>query len=54
MSHIIYDIYFEKRENITYESNYGTQLIQNLVKLRIFHIFKCINILNNNSISNFI
>ena len=33
MSHIIYDIYFEKRENITYESKYGTQLIQNLVKL---------------------
>jgi len=33
MSHIIYDIYFEKRENITYESKYGTQLIENLVKL---------------------
>ena len=28
MSHIIYDIYFEKKESITYNSNEGNRFLQ--------------------------
>ena len=59
MSHIIYDIYFEKKEEITYNSNLGLKLIFDLVNLNnhklisdpVIYEFPCpkmnINVRNN-------